>query len=142
MPTILHVSAGAIIGSYTKEADYDSVVSFTNVYKNIHVSDYIEMSKDDNTHFVYIGRPTCDYCLLSQPLTKRISYEMNKDIYYINIDNETSTDLKLLAEVTDGIYKGATPLFIIVKAGKIIDSQEGAGSYDMLSSFFKGGNNQ
>lgn len=136
LPTVLHISAGEIIGSYTEGVDYDDVMAFISPFKQITVDQYVELINDDEKYFVYIGRPTCHYCVQSMPWTKRISYDLDKDIYYIDIDKETSGDLSLLAKETDDIYSGATPLFLIVENGKVIDYQEGAGSYDSLSAFF------
>jgi predicted bacteriocin transport accessory protein len=141
LPMVLHMSAGAIIGAYTEEVNYDDLLAFAKVYKEITVKEYLELVKEDEENFIYIGRPTCGYCVKSQPLSKRISYEMNKDIYYINIDEETASDLKLLETETNGIYRGSTPLFMITKNGEIVNSQEGARSYTDLNSFFNGTNN-
>ncbi|MDD2203694.1 MAG: hypothetical protein PHT75_03870 [Bacilli bacterium] len=142
LPTVLHMSAGAVIGSYTDDLEYNDLLEYISVYKKITVKEYLELVKEDEEKFIYIGRPTCGYCIKSEPLTKRISYELDKNIYYINIDEESDSDLELLETETDGIYRGSTPLFLITKAGAIVDYKEGAGTYDNLNSFFKGENNQ
>lgn len=138
LPAVLHVSTGKVIGIYTEAANADAVMSFMEVFKKITVEDYVDMMKDDKEYIIYIGRPTCGYCVQSQPWLKRIAFDLDKDVYYINIDEESSTDLQLLSEKTDGIYSGATPLFLIVKGGKVLDYQEGAGSYTSLKAFFDG----
>ena len=61
---------------------------------------------------------------------------MEKEVYYINIDEETSEDLEILADLTDDIYRGATPLFLVTKNGEIVDYKEGAGNYESLREFF------
>ncbi|MFA5409552.1 MAG: glutaredoxin family protein [Bacilli bacterium] len=137
LPAVLHISLGTVIGSYTGEADYDMVMNFTFVFKQITVSQYIELAGESEEHFIYIGRPTCGYCVQSTPWSKLISYQLDKDIYYINIDEETDSDLKLLAEKTNDVYSGATPLFLVVKDNTIIRYKEGAGSYTALSVFFQ-----
>lgn len=142
LPSVLHISAGTIIGNYTGEASYNKLMTFTDVYKAITVKQYIDLVKEDAEHFIYIGRPTCSYCVQSEPWSKRIIKEMKKDLYYINIDEETETDLKLLEETTGGIYKGSTPLFLITKNNKIEKYKEGAGTYDALKEFFTGADSE
>ena len=137
-PTVLHISAGGLIGSYKEDADYNDIIDFMYVLKPITVSQYIELAKEDVEHFVYIGRPTCSYCVQSLPWSKRISRDLDKDMYYIDIDEETEASLELLAETTEQIYKGSTPLFLITKNNKIVKYKEGAGSYSALSAFFNG----
>lgn len=137
LPSVIHLSAGAVIGTYTGEANYNDIMSFYKSFDVINVAKFLEMYKEDQEYFVYVGRPTCGYCVQSEPLTKRVAYELNKEIYHINIDEETSSDLQKLAEATEGVYKGATPLFMVVKNGKVVDYKEGAGSYSELLSFFK-----
>ena len=138
LPAVLHVSAGAVIGNYKGAAKAEDIIAFTNVFKQITVDQYIELVKEDVEHFVYIGRPTCGYCVQSIPWTKRISSALKKDIYYINIDAETASDLQLLAENTKNVYKGSTPLFLITKSNEILRYKEGASSYIALTSFFEG----
>jgi predicted bacteriocin transport accessory protein len=141
IPTVLHVSAGAVIGSYTASANYNSIIDFMYVYKPLTVSQYVELVKEDKEHYIYIGRPTCGYCVQSMPWSKRIARELSKDIYYINIDSESASDLELLAESTNDIYRGATPLFLVTKNNKIVRYVEGAKSYDDLNAFFNGTSN-
>lgn len=138
IPSVLHISAGGIIGNYTGEASYNKLMAFTDIFEEITVKQYIELAKEDIEHFIYIGRPTCSYCVQSEPWSKRIIKEMEKTLYYVNIDEETETDLKLLEETTNGIYKGSTPLFLITKNNKIVKYKEGAGTYTALKEFFNG----
>ncbi|HHT38722.1 MAG TPA: thioredoxin family protein [Mollicutes bacterium] len=105
-------------------------------FNKIKVSEFADIIKEEEVHFIYIGRPTCGYCVQSEPWTKRISSEMEKEVYYINIDEETSEDLEILADLTDDIYRGATPLFLVTKNGEIVDYKEGAGNYESLREFF------
>lgn len=135
-PIILRINNGDLIDSHVGEAAYDDILDFVSDIEKITINRYIEMMKEDVEHFVYIGRPTCHYCTLSEPWLKIVSYEMNRRIYYINIDEISESDHTLLANITDDIYRGATPLFIISKGNEIIDYTEGVGSYIDLSNFF------
>ena len=38
---------------------------------------------------------------------------MDKEIYYINTDEQTNNALAELAEITDGVYSGATIILIV-----------------------------
>lgn len=136
-PLLLHINDGAVIDSYEGDAIYDDILTFASRIKPITVNQYIELMKEDVEIFVYIGRPTCSYCVKSEPWLKSISYEMGKDIFYINIDEISESDHGLLADITKGIYRQATPLFIISKGNEIIDYLEGAGSFADLNNFFR-----
>ncbi len=109
-------------------------------FADITVEEFKEVFNEEEEKFIYIGRPTCPYCVESEPWSKRISKDMDKEIYYINTDEQTNNALVELAEITDGVYSGATPLFLIVENGEIIDYLEGAGSYENLKSFFTNNN--
>ncbi len=137
IPSILHLSAGEVIGNYTKEANYNDIMSFWEVFDTINVEKFENIYAKDEENYVYIGRPTCPHCVTSAPWTKRRSFETGKIVYYINTDEEKPSDLQKLTTITEGIYRGATPLFMKVKNGKVVDYKEGAGSYSDLAEFFK-----
>ena len=102
-------------------------------FNKIKVSEFADIIKEEEVHFIYIGRPTCGYCVQSEPWTA-FSSEMEKEVYYINIDEETSEDLEIYRSYDD-IYRGATPLFLVTKM-VIVDYKEGAGNYESLREFF------
>ena len=137
MPSILHLSAGNVIGNYTGKANYNDIVSFWEVFDKINITEFESIYAKDEESYIYIGRPTCSACVASAPWAKRIASEMEKTIYYINTDEVMTSDLQKIATLTEGAFKGSTPTYIKVKNGKVIKSKEGAGSYTDLSEFFK-----
>lgn len=110
----------------------------TEVIKSITVSQFIEMKKQATKNYIYVGRPTCGYCVQSEPWTKKIAANAKITVYYVNIDNETTSSLSTLATATDGLYDGSTPLFLVMENNKILGSKIGAGSYEDLNAFFQG----
>ena len=108
----------------------------TSDYNNIKVSDYVSLLDQNGTHFIYIGRPTCSYCISSQPKTSKVAQELGITINYINTDAESDTTLSLLNEKTEGIYDGSTPIFIVIKDGKILDNHVGDATYEDFYEFF------
>jgi predicted bacteriocin transport accessory protein len=141
LPSVLHLSGGEIIGSYTGKANYNDIVDFMTVFKKITVAQYLDLAKEDVDHYIYIGRPTCSHCVSIMPVLKRIVYDTGKDIYYINTDAETSNSLQTLASTTQ-VYDGSTPLFMVVKNNAVLRNHAGGDTYDNLKAFFEGTNQQ
>ena len=137
-PTVIQIGGGAVIGSYSEKTDVTSISNWMERFTKISVSEYVTLSGKDEESYIYIGRPTCPHCVASMPLLKRIIATLGKPIYYINIDNETSTDLSTLTTVTTNIYNGSTPLFMVVKNGVIIRHQAGEDTYTNLTAFYNG----
>ena len=137
-PTVIHIGGGAVIGSYNEKTDVTSISNWMERFTKISVNEYVTLAAKDEESYIYVGRPTCSHCVASMPLLKRIIATLGKPIYYINIDNETSTDLSTLATVTNNIYDGSTPLFMVVKNGTILRHQAGSDTYANLTAFFNG----
>lgn len=137
-PAIIHMGGGAVIGSYSEKTDVTSISNWMERFTKISVKEYLTIAAKDEESYIYIGRPTCSHCVASMPLLKRIIATLGKPIYYINIDNETSTDLSTLATATNNIYNGSTPLFMVVKNGTILRNQAGSDTYANLTAFFTG----
>lgn len=126
-------------------ADYD-----VSEFKEIKAQDIKKESKGKNI-IIYIGRSTCGYCVQYVPILKEVQSKHKYKTYYIDIakilDFESATGGILDDEANETMQKldkefmesnwGATPLTLVVKDSKIVDSIVGYVNSDTLETFVK-----
>ncbi len=95
--------------------------------KEISVSDYINLyNEEDKDYLVLISKPSCEYCKLATPILENIIYEENVSINYLNPDNFSEDDNRLLISSDSYFAEGyGTPLLLIVGNHSIKDKIEG-----------------
>lgn len=73
---------------YNNKLSYNSVSattsSTTNLLININQDEFKEKISNNESFFIYIGRPTCPYCRTFMPKLEEILLETNKPIFYYN----------------------------------------------------------
>lgn len=81
---------------------------------------------DSKTNIIYIGRKTCGYCQLFNPVIKSLSEKYKFDYHFIDTDKLTNKDLlKVLDIVGVDASKFGTPYLVIAKNGEKIAEQNG-----------------
>ena len=90
---------------------------------NIDVNKYLEYFNGTEKKIILIGRPTCHYCEIAEPILHNVAFEYNLDINYLNIDN-----------FSEGF---GTPTLLIVSEGKIHDKVDGLTDKTHYIEFFK-----
>lgn len=112
---------------------YNAQSESANVKEN-EKKDFIEISVDlylskyseEEKSLVLIGRPTCHYCQIAEPILHNIAYKYNVDINYLNIDNFQNDDSQKLVSSDSSFSEGfGTPLLLVVGGGKIEGRVEG-----------------
>lgn len=126
-------------------SDYD-----VSEFKEIKAQDIAKESKGKNI-LIYVGRSTCGYCVQYVPILKEVQGKYKYTTYYIDIakilDFESSTGGILDEDANDIMQKidkefmkenwGATPLTLVVKDSKLVDSIVGYVNAEALETLVK-----
>lgn len=126
--TILIVAVIAVVGVIGL-----NVVSQKENEKLMETYDNLMASKE--AQLIYIARPTCSYCQQFQPILEEITGMYDMKYQYMNTDEINSSTLtKLLNKFnTDS----STPQLLIVKDGKVVDTQNGYTDREGLFKFLQ-----
>lgn len=93
---------------------------------DINIDEYLEKYNGNEKSLVLIGRPTCQYCQIAEPILHNISYVYNIDINYLNTDNFQDGDSQKLVESDSFFSSGfGTPLLLVLSNGNINDKVDG-----------------
>ncbi|HPE15294.1 MAG TPA: conjugal transfer protein TraF [Bacilli bacterium] len=95
---------------YKEFIDVNSYEQFMELYNS-----------KEKASIIYIGRPTCSYCIKLSPVLKSVSTENNLDVYYINTDGIDSTEFAKINAADKFLSEGSwgTPLIMIVGDGEM-----------------------
>lgn len=75
---------------------------------------------------IYIGRPTCSYCQLFEPILQEMKERYNFNYYYINTDEITKDQLAaILEKIGIDPNEFGTPYIAFMENGKMVDKQIG-----------------
>ena len=122
-------------------------------FKEVKAQDLNKLSKD-KTILVYIGRETCGYCVQFVPVLKEVQEKYSYTTYYIDIAKildytggtgalDAEADKIMQNFATSDSQKdvmndwGATPMTLIIKNNKIVDSLVGAADAATLETLVK-----
>lgn len=138
-------------GTDTKETETSAEYDVSS-FKEIKAQDLKKTSKD-KTILVYIGRATCGYCVQFVPVLKEVQDKYSYTTYYIDIAKILDyTNGGTLDEEADKIMQdfatsdeqkdvmndwGATPMTLVIKNNKIVDSLVGAADASTLETLVK-----
>lgn len=88
----------------------------------ININEYINIYNGEEKKIVLVGRPTCQYCQIAEPILQNISYNYDIDIYYLNVDNFEEEDVNKFVETSDNFSNGfGTPMLLVVGNNSIND---------------------
>jgi len=155
---IFSLNSGSNTYSSSSESENESTETASS--DEYDVSDFTEITAQDiektskgKTILIYIGRSSCGYCLQYLSTLKEVQKEYGYTTYYIDIakildyekggilDEEANTimtGLKTTDDQEDVMDDwGSTPMTLIIKNNKIIDSMVGAGDTSALETLVK-----
>lgn len=137
-PLTIVVKEGQVVDSlngYTDEVDlleflkkYDFVDKDAKLALNyIDYSGYKKILKSDKANILVVGQTSCTYCIKAKPILNKIADEYNVTINYLNITNLSEEEINKFNESLDYLKENewGTPLTLIIKDGKVIDSANG-----------------
>lgn len=118
-------------------AEYD--VSMMN---SVDMNGLLKLFDSKETQVVYLGRATCGYCVKFLPTLQKAQADYGYTTNYLDITTVSDDDVnKLLEKDNDeGFLKenyGATPMVILVRDGKMVDTWVGYSEYDSFAQFLE-----
>jgi predicted bacteriocin transport accessory protein len=101
--------------------------TMTNENKNINIlAKHKEVLSYNNKQAIYIGRPTCSFCVMFEPVLKEMKDEYNFNYYYINTDELTPSQTNdILNQLGIDLNQFGTPYIAFMENGKMVDNQIG-----------------
>ncbi len=105
---------------------------------NQKLESYLNLVDKKTTQVIFLGRPTCSYCVQFTPVIEALSKDYSFKYEYINTDDISSSGLsKLLDKLGIDESEFGTPYLVIAKDGKILAEQSGYLDREPLFNFLK-----
>lgn len=149
-PLTVVVRDGGVVDSlngYTDEVDlldflkkYEFVSDDAKLTLNyIDYSAYKKVLKSDKTNILVIGQTSCTYCIKAKPILNEVASEYDVTINYLNMTNLSEDESSKFNDSLDYLKDNewGTPLTLIIKNGKVIDSANGLLDKDGYVELFK-----
>ena len=121
--------------------DYD-----VSMFQEITVDDLVNLYNGEEKSLIYIGRPTCGYCVAFLPSLQQAQKDFGYQTYYYDIDKVTDEAYATITGLNDFMANnfGYTPMVIVVQNGQIL-SADGSGEgwvgyaeYDAFKAYLQG----
>ena len=102
-----------------------------------------EAVSSDTAKIVYIGRSTCGYCVQFLPILQQAQTDYGYETLYLDITTVTTTEQqdKILAFDNEEEFLkqnfGGTPMVLLMKNGKIVDTWIGYAEYSEYSAWLE-----
>lgn len=114
-------------------------IYYIDVKKGIKLIDELKENIEQEKSLIYVGRPTCSYCLLLDPQLKKLKELYGFDYLYLNTDELSSeqfnTSMDLL-KITDK-EKFGTPYIAVFSKKSKVSEQPGYIDYNKLFDYLK-----
>ncbi len=116
-------------------ANYD-----VSKFKAINTDQFIDAYKGSETQLIYLGRPDCGYCVRFVPVLTEVQEKYKFETLYLDINTVEKNDVNRIIELNNEFFTGEntaygyTPMTLIVRDGKILDSQVGASNANTLEA--------
>ncbi len=116
-------------------ADYD-----VSKFKAIDANQFIDAYNGDETKLIYLGRPDCGFCVKFVPVLTEVQNKYKFETLYLDINTVNQDDVNRIIALNNDFFSGSdtaygyTPMTLIVKDGKILDSQIGYSSASTLEA--------
>lgn len=120
--------------------DYNFISSDSKLSLNyISYSSYKKILKSDDINILVIGQTSCTYCIKAKPILNQVISDKNVKINYLNITELSEEDTEKFSDSLDYLKDNewGTPLTLIIKGGKVIDSANGLLDYDGYVELFE-----
>lgn len=103
-----------------------AVLIISTLRSNSLLEKYEQKFKSTDTEIVYIGRPSCPHCQSFQPKLKTYADNYDFNYLYVNTDEINSATLEnILSKAEINSENFGTPYTIVIKDGKVVDTQNG-----------------
>ena len=134
-----------------EEIKKEEEVTQTNNYdvskfKELKIDGVLKLFDDSSLSIVYMGRPTCYYCVQFVPVLQKVQDSLGYTTIYLDttsLDRNDSKVSALIEKMNVNVmmngkeellknYYGYTPMVLIIKDGKIVDANVGYIDYQEL----------
>lgn len=101
------------------------------------VDEALKQIKKGGTEIVYIGRPSCGYCVKFVPILKSVQEKLGFKHIYIDLEKISQEDSTKLTELDSYIEEnfGYTPMVLVFKNGKFVKGTVGYTEADVYEKF-------
>lgn len=107
-------------------------------FTEINIDEYLNKYNGEEKSIVLIGRPTCHYCQIAEPILHNIAYKYDLNIFYLNTDNFQDGDSEKLVNSDSFFSSGfGTPLLLVLSNGSINSKVDGLTDTNHYVEFFK-----
>lgn len=132
---VVVIIASILVGNSTAKKADDT--SFSDL-KSVTYTQYKELFKSTTLQFIFVGRPGCGYCQMTEPLVAELQKEEGVVFNYLNTDTMTQADFDDIANTAE-VFKGqwGTPTMLAVKDNKVINVVEGYREKSVLKTFIE-----
>ena len=135
---ILLIIVGICIFYQVNNKNVDNNTNASTEESNEIMDNFYKYFNSKKTKVIYYASSTCGYCSLETPIMEQISKDYDMDFLHIDSSKLSNSDReKMLKELN---IEHATPTTVIVKNGKIIDTQIGYVDGGKMVEFLKKGN--
>lgn len=113
-----------------------------SMFKQVSGTEAVEAFGSSDVQVLYLGRETCGYCVKFLPTLQKAQKEYGYKTLYLDITTVTSDEQSALLEKDndEGFLQenyGATPMVLLVKDGKMVDTWVGYNDYDSFAQFLE-----
>lgn len=121
-------------------SDYD-----VSMFKEIDINGFMSLYNGPEKSVIYIGRPTCGYCVKFLPSLQRAQSEFGYQTYYYDTDKLTADDYYAIIALNSFLEEnfGSTPMVLVVQNGQILSANNdgqgwvGYAEYDQFAQYLK-----
>ena len=132
---ILLIIIGICIFYQVDNKDSEASNEASTEESNEAMDDFYKYFNSKNTKIIYYASSQCGYCELETPIMEQIKKDYDIDYLYIDSLKLTKTDKEKMLKELD--IEHATPTTIVVKNGKILDTQVGYVDGGEMVNFLK-----
>ena len=109
-----------------------------SMFTEIDADGYMNALNGEELQVVYLGRPTCGYCIQFLPYLKQAQKEYSYKTLYIDTDKISNDDLtKVLETMGIELSSFGTPTVALIHNGKVVDMQIGYTEYSQFASLLE-----
>ncbi len=123
----------------TEEAlgEYD-----VSMFDQLTTTEALSKISDGSKYVVYIGRPTCGYCVKFLPNLQQAQKDYGYKTIYIDLEQMTAEDQESIKSVDNeenyiSENFGYTPMVLVFENGKLKQGWVGYAEYDKFASFLE-----
>lgn len=132
---ILLVIVGICIFYQVDNKDKNTATGVTSEESSEIMDDFYKYFNSKKTRIIFYASSTCGYCKLETPIMEQIDKDYKINYLYVDASKLTKNDReKMLKELN---IEPSTPTTVIVKDGKVIDTQVGYVDGGKMVEFLK-----